>query len=63
MQLTSGDMGSDMIPRPRKVDAGSFADAAKLVTIDICQRSSKKSLTSGMHHFTHADEKQHHTSS
>ena len=41
---TSEEPIEDLLPRPRKAAAGSFAETAKLVTIDIRQRSSKKSL-------------------
>ena len=43
--IMDDDLSTD-IPRPRKVIPGSFAEAAKTVTIDmqLYQRSGKKSL-------------------
>ena len=39
-KIVEDELVADM-PKPRKVDAGSFAEAAKLVTIDIGRRSRK----------------------
>ncbi len=48
MQLVGDEMGGGLLPRPRKVDPGSFIEATKLVSIDICQRSSRKKLQDGI---------------
>ncbi len=48
MQLVGDEMGGGLLPRPRKVDPGSFTEATKLVTIDIGQRSSRKKLNDGI---------------
>ena len=48
MQLVGDEMGGGLLPRPRKVDPGSFTEATKLVTIDIGQKLSRKKLHDGV---------------